>query len=297
VTEDTDPMQGVDRIVEAALALACWALAMLGILCEVWPVLPAVAHEHVAADERITDLIGIGGMALMGPLAYLIEWADRHDRLRAKFWRRMGWLCQAFILLINILGSATDHKYALIVLTVICSCTGAIGWSAWMRTQFLPPEDQAVVDELIIDRDRRIASAAKAADQRRREERLQRAISRFHSSGSPTIPAQRKPEEPEAYPWPIPEGKHRPYVYFVRNGDRVKIGTTTNLRNRISSLSLRTSDIVLLLLGDRHGEQGLHRRFAAQRIGNTEWFHYTGAVAEYVATETAKTRAADKQKG
>lgn len=78
---------------------------------------------------------------------------------------------------------------------------------------------------------------------------------------------------------------HEPVVYFLRNGDRVKIGTSTSLGKRVQGLSLRLSDLVRVEYGGRGYEQALHRQFEDYRIGNTEWFLLEGDLAEYVGLE------------
>jgi hypothetical protein len=79
-------------------------------------------------------------------------------------------------------------------------------------------------------------------------------------------------------------GQHSPVVYFVVNGDRVKIGTTQSLRNRIRRLCLRVDDIALVLHGAQDYERRLHERFAPQRVGDSEWFELAGDLAAFVST-------------
>ncbi|MGW2371680.1 GIY-YIG nuclease family protein [Kitasatospora sp. NPDC001683] len=79
-------------------------------------------------------------------------------------------------------------------------------------------------------------------------------------------------------------GRHDGAVYFLANGSRVKIGYSTNLKERISALALREDDIVFLLHGGMDLEKALHRRFADVRIKNTEWFTLDGPVADFIAT-------------
>lgn len=79
-------------------------------------------------------------------------------------------------------------------------------------------------------------------------------------------------------------GTHAPVVYFVSNGDRIKIGTSTNLRARIKRLCLRVADIALVLHGGQAYERQLHDRFGDYRIGDTEWFELAGELATFVAT-------------
>lgn len=76
-------------------------------------------------------------------------------------------------------------------------------------------------------------------------------------------------------------GRHEPIVYFLLNGDRVKIGYTTNLAARITSLSLRQENVILALDGGRELEARLHRRFHRHRIRGTEWFNFAEEIKEF----------------
>lgn len=84
---------------------------------------------------------------------------------------------------------------------------------------------------------------------------------------------------------PIPVGRHKPLVYFIRNGNRVKIGYTTHLTARIAALSLSKTFVVLLLDGGRTLEREMHRRFAADRLGATEWFVYSNRLKAYIDSQ------------
>ncbi|MEV5472776.1 GIY-YIG nuclease family protein [Streptomyces sp. NPDC052207] len=82
---------------------------------------------------------------------------------------------------------------------------------------------------------------------------------------------------------------HAPVVYFLRNGSRVKIGTSQNLKRRIAALSLRLEDVVRVEHGSQDHERTLHRCFADLRAGDTEWFDLTGDLAGYLGlVETDK---------
>jgi hypothetical protein len=78
-------------------------------------------------------------------------------------------------------------------------------------------------------------------------------------------------------------GVHDSVVYFLANGGRVKIGYTTNLRSRLSSLALRNDSVLLVLHGGPDLERALHAHFAAYRNGNTEWFELAPEVFRYIA--------------
>lgn len=78
--------------------------------------------------------------------------------------------------------------------------------------------------------------------------------------------------------------ERRGYVYFFRAGNRVKIGFTTNLRER--SHSLRTSCpehafMAKCLKGGRSTERQFHERFAEYRLRG-EWFDLRGRLAKYL---------------
>lgn len=76
--------------------------------------------------------------------------------------------------------------------------------------------------------------------------------------------------------------KHAPLVYFARNGSLVKIGWSTNLRGRLSSLCLRKSSVVLTLAGDNSLESALHERFHDLREDRTEWFRCERPLSDYI---------------
>lgn len=68
-------------------------------------------------------------------------------------------------------------------------------------------------------------------------------------------------------------------VYYIRFGDRVKIGTTTHLRNRLSAIP--HDEVMAVEAGGRGVEQARHRQFAKLRITG-EWFRYEGALKEFL---------------
>lgn len=82
-------------------------------------------------------------------------------------------------------------------------------------------------------------------------------------------------------------GSHDPIVYFMLNGERVKIGYTTHLAARITALSLRASNVILALDGGRELESLLHRRFHEYRIAGTEWFKFSDEIKQFVRTRRA----------
>lgn len=81
---------------------------------------------------------------------------------------------------------------------------------------------------------------------------------------------------------PYYRGTHSPVVYFIENGDVVKIGFSTHLRARVLSLALQERNVVLLLEGGFTLEQVLHSRFEKDRIDNTEWFHLSDDMVQFI---------------
>lgn len=67
-------------------------------------------------------------------------------------------------------------------------------------------------------------------------------------------------------------------VYYLRNGDRVKIGTTANPRQRFAAIW--HEEVLAFERGDRRLERRRHEQFAADRLGESEWFRLTPAIAE-----------------
>lgn len=92
-------------------------------------------------------------------------------------------------------------------------------------------------------------------------------------------------KQPKEWAYDLPKARHSSQVYFIRNGNRIKIGTTTNLRSRVSALSLRPEHVVLVVPGGRDVEQQMHALFAGYRDGNTEWFQDTGKLSTFIRTE------------
>lgn len=82
-------------------------------------------------------------------------------------------------------------------------------------------------------------------------------------------------------PWILPR-KHQPLVYFIGNGDRVKIGWTKSLGARIQTLTMNRESVLLVLAGDAVLEKALHTRFRSLQVDDTEWFEYRKKLRDYV---------------
>lgn len=75
---------------------------------------------------------------------------------------------------------------------------------------------------------------------------------------------------------------HDPLVYFIRNGSRIKIGWTTNLKGRLSSLSLPRDCVELTIPGGPSEEDWLHEKFCKARVGRSEWFEAVAELEEFI---------------
>src|SRR4051794_11194313 len=89
--------------------------------------------------------------------------------------------------------------------------------------------------------------------------------------------------------WPHgehPDGELPPprvdVVYYLRFGDRVKIGTTSNPRQRFAAI--RHEEVLAFERGDRRLEQRRHAEFAAERSGTSEWFALTERLRAHIDT-------------
>ncbi|MCP9209296.1 GIY-YIG nuclease family protein [Streptomyces cucumeris] len=81
---------------------------------------------------------------------------------------------------------------------------------------------------------------------------------------------------------PLPrQGAHAPVVYYVRRGTMVKIGTTTNLHERMRAIL--PEEILATEPGGQKTEFARHRQFSALRVdGQREWFHAGAALQDHV---------------
>ncbi len=74
-------------------------------------------------------------------------------------------------------------------------------------------------------------------------------------------------------------------VYYLRYADRIKIGTTSNPRQRLAAIW--HDEVLAFERGDRAVERRRHAQFAADRFAGTEWFHSSPALRQHVAERSA----------
>lgn len=72
---------------------------------------------------------------------------------------------------------------------------------------------------------------------------------------------------------------HDPVVYYVKFGDRVKIGTTTNFQARMSNIP--HDEVLAVEPGGRELEQLRHKQFAEAR-SHREWFDLSAELFRHI---------------
>lgn len=83
----------------------------------------------------------------------------------------------------------------------------------------------------------------------------------------------------------VPMVERISHVYYVRFGDRIKIGVTTNLPARLDALPW--DEVLTVELGERELEQERHRQFRIFRV-NGEWFAKTPELVEHIQSVVAR---------
>lgn len=211
------------------------------------------------------------------------EWLMRYDRSRARTPRRAGWAALAVSV-----AAITAHGTMLTGEPVIGSVGGVVSVLAkglWMVNMLisarrLSPLDQQWYEKAASAADAQLALAVAERKLARTQSRVQQERAALQAFRSQPEVASAEPFQSE--PPALEDGSHDPVVYVIRNGNRVKIGTTTHLRNRVRALSLRQSDVLLTVPGGPDKERDLHQRFADHRIGTSEWFSFVQAIRDFV---------------
>ena len=219
------------------------------------------------------------------------EQARFYDRIAQRSSRRAGLFGHLSVLFIAVVGvSGSPGRIGWwIVLAMLC-LAAVVSWAMWMQIRFLPDEDQAVIDAILSREAAQRAATFDASEREKRRERLTAIVGSLGYSLADTPAPRGKQADAPAIKWPIPSGKHKPLVYFIRNGNRLKIGTTVELKRRIRTLALRAENVALLVDGDQRREREFHKQFAEHRIGNTEWFAYESPLTDYVADQNRLAR-------
>jgi hypothetical protein len=260
---------------------------------------PAAWQPMLDKDPIGVACTGLFTLGMVGMWA-LSMWEEQrrfYDRLVQRSRRKIGLASQISVLCIAaVTASDSPNRNALwLALGVMCFAAVAI-WAAWMHTRLLPDEDQAVIDAILHREAADRAAVYDASERERRRERLTAIVENLGYALADAPAQSEKPADSPLLRWTIPAGKHEPLVYFIRNGNRVKIGTTTELKRRIRTLALRPENVALLVDGDHRRERQFHKQFAEHRIGNSEWFAHEGSLADHIHAETIRLSRKDQQK-
>ena len=214
-----------------------------------------------------------------------IHFYNRRIRTVQRKTRIIAHLSVLFIASVSAIGQ--KDRIGLWAVMGMCVLLSTGTWGAWMKTRILPAEDQAVIDA-IHDREAQQAAAAfDVSEKERRRERLSAIVAGLGYQLTEAEQPAPQQADVNSVNWTIPRTKHAPLVYFIRNGNRMKIGTSTELKRRIRTLALRAENVALLLDGDRRLERQYHDQFADLRISDTEWFAYEGALVDFVTAQIA----------
>lgn len=281
--------QPLDRLASAAdliLRVLAWATQAAAATIYV------IIGSNTAAWRPVFDKDPVGtlctGTFAIGMLAFwaLSLWEEQqrfYDRTIQRSRRRLGLISHLSVLLIAAAAASASHDRLGLWIGLGIICFSALAtWTAWMQTRLLPDEDQAVIDTIIAREVAQRAAQHDATERERRRIRLANLVETLGYTLNDTQAAATQTTDRLAIRWTIPAGKHTPLVYFIRNGNRMKIGTTTELKRRIRTLALRPENVALLVAGDHRREREYHQQFAEHRIGKTEWFAYEGTLAAYV---------------
>ncbi|MGV9226424.1 GIY-YIG nuclease family protein [Streptomyces albogriseolus] len=282
------------EIVDRCLGTLAWASQIgAAVLYLAITAQPAVWRPMLDKDPMpaISAWGFVAGMTLIWMTGLRQEQVHFYNRRERRAQRKTWAVGHASVLFFAALSaSANDERIGMWAILALGALTSLLTWGAWMRTKELPDEDQAVIDAI---HDREAQQAAEAFDVSEKERRRARLSAIVASLGYELTDTPAKPapqDEQPAHRWTIPARKHAPIVYFIRNGNRLKIGTTTELKRRIRTLALRAENVVLLLDGGKPLERSLHQKFADLRVGNTEWFAYDGALVDFITDQNRLAR-------
>jgi hypothetical protein len=289
------PPRDWDQIVRTAVTIgACilvtaslaWTTASIGDL------LSAVTIAVVAYAAAVAfDASWIMCMA--------VEWLLRYDPERAKTARTAGRWALAVSM-----GAVFAHGY--IYGEWVIGAVGALvsglakgGWSMAMRVHARPLDDRT--QQWVAKRRAAVDGQLAMIPIRRELQRGQAVVdaelrsldtaAETHPEVAPAegalLPSRPSTELRGPAGTPVEDlsslrGMHGPVVYFLGNGDRVKIGTTRNMMGRIGALSLRPSNLLCAFHGGHDIERRFHALFAEYRVGDSEWFERTGDLAVFI---------------
>jgi hypothetical protein len=300
VTAAPQPLGRLTTILDRIILVTAWATQASAATAYLIAAAHPSAWRDIFAKDAVGTIIllcsGVCMMALWG-LSLREEAKSYFNRQHQRLFRKAGLLGHAGALLTAALAaSELPNRAAWFAVLCIISFAAMATWAAWMQTRLLPEEDQAVIDAILHGEAAQRAAVYDASEREQRRIRLTAIVESLGYTLTDSPAPADKPAEAPAVRWTIPPGKHAPLVYFIRNGNRMKIGTTTELKRRIRTLALRPENVTLLVDGDQRREREYHKQFADLRVGRTEWFTYEGALADYVHAESIRLSRKDQPK-
>jgi hypothetical protein len=315
---DNTPVVRLPFNLDAALRRGLFALAIaMTVVAIVWGTVAIGSMLTLLAPPWAAYLVA--GVFDAGWAACLIaEWILRYDSKRAETPRNAGIALLAVSMAAIVTHGALSGPWGWIV-GIIGALVGAAAkgvWAIGMHTiriklepkyeAYLNARRQKVGTEMALalgERDRLLiedgAVKLRLALEAQRPPAPIVIEEPTEAASAPTpVPLPAKPQKLHDPAGPVGEEiediddllsqHHAPVVYFLRNGTRVKIGTTRNLRPRIARLALRPDNVMRVEHGGQDYEQSLHARFDEYRVGNTEWFELRGELAAYLGEPDAQ---------
>lgn len=77
-------------------------------------------------------------------------------------------------------------------------------------------------------------------------------------------------------------------IYFIKSGNKIKIGTSIDVKARMAKMQVGSAEKLELLLtvpGGAERERQLHSQFAGDRLSG-EWFKMSGAIRDFIASSS-----------
>lgn len=94
---------------------------------------------------------------------------------------------------------------------------------------------------------------------------------------------------PPPQPRPFKQPERTAVVYYIRFGDRIKIGTTMDIGTRLQALP--HEELLLTEPGSYELEGKRHRQFNRHLIAGREWFEAAPELLDFIATRRAQLAA------
>lgn len=292
MTTAPQPLGRLDAVLEHVIRGIAWVIQVAAVVTYLIVTARSPAWLPLLGKYPASTLCVLLFAVCMAGLWMVSLWGEQgrfYDRTTQRSHRRAGLLGHFSVLFIAGVSVLESPERAgwWIILGLLCF-SAVTTWGAWAQTKFLPDEDQAVVDAILSREAAQRAAIFDASQREQRRERLAAVVASLGYTLTDTPAQPSKPADAPVVKWTVPAGKHAPYVYFIRNGNRMKIGTTTELKRRIRTLALRAENIALLFDGGQRREHEFHKQFAEHRIGTTEWFADEGALADFVRDQTVR---------